>query len=113
VPGFPLLPSTKKARRLLPASHGAMLSSFYEWGNRAAWIAAAIIAVLFFYAVIYAFPNARQVAMQQQRDAIERENRAFCEKYGRLFGTREHTLCAEDLEDIRANERRRTLDNLT
>jgi hypothetical protein len=110
VPGFPLLPSTKKARRLLPASHGAMLSLFYEGGNRAAWIAAAIIAVLFFYAVIYAFPNARQVAMQQQRDAIERENRAFCEKYGRLFGTREHTLCAEDLEDIRANERRRTLD---
>jgi hypothetical protein len=47
-----------------------MLSLFYEWGNRAAWIAAAIIAVLFFYAVIYAFPNARQVAMQQQRDAI-------------------------------------------
>src|SRR5262249_19391529 len=67
-----------------------MLSLFCEWGNRAAWIAAAIIAVLFFYAVIYAFPNARQVAMQQ-RDAIERENRAFCEKCGRLFGIREHT----------------------
>jgi len=28
-----------------------MLSLFYEWGNRAAWIAAAIIAVLFFYAI--------------------------------------------------------------
>ena len=50
--------------------------------------------------------------MQQQRDAIERENRAFCEKYGRLFGIREHTLSAEDLEDIRTNERQRTLDNL-
>ena len=50
--------------------------------------------------------------MQQQRAAIERENRVFCEKYGRLFGTREHTLCAEDLEDIRTNERQRTLDNL-
>jgi len=64
-----------------------MLSLIYEWDNRAAWIAAANIAVLFFYAVIDAFPNARQVAMQQQRDAIERENR-------------------------RANERQRTLDNL-
>ena len=71
-----------------------------------------IIAVLFFDAVIYAFRNARQVAMQQQRDAIERENRAFCEKYGRLFGIREHTLSAEDLEDIRTNERQPTLDNL-
>ena len=41
--------------------------------------------------------------MQQQRDAIERENRAFGEKCGRLFGIREHTLSAEDLEDIRMN----------
>ena len=50
--------------------------------------------------------------MQQQRDAIERENRAFCEKCERLFGIREHTLPAEDLEDIRINERQRILDNL-
>ena len=48
----------------------------------------------------------------QQRDAIERENRAFCEKYARLFGTREHPLCTEDLEDIRVNERQRTFDDL-
>ena len=44
--------------------------------------------------------------------AIEHENRAFCEKCGRLFGIREHTLSAEDLEDIMTNERQRTLDNL-
>ena len=112
MPGFPLLPSTKKARRLLPAKPWGHAEFVLRVGNRAAWIAAAIIAVLFFYAVIYAFPNARQVAMQQQRDAIERENRAFCEKCGRLFGIREHTLSAEDLEDIRTNERQRTLDNL-
>ena len=87
-----------------------MLSLIYKWDNRAAWIAAANIAVLFFYAVIYAFPNARKVAMQQQRDAIERENWAFCEKCERLFGIREHTLSAEDLEDIRTNARQRTLD---
>ncbi len=87
-----------------------MLSSIYEWGNRAGWIAAAVTAVLFFYAVVYAFPNARQIAMQRERDATESENQAFCEKYGMPFGTREHTLCAEDLMDIRANERQRTLD---
>jgi hypothetical protein len=45
--------------------------------------------------------------MQHQRDAIERENRAFCEKCEELFGIREHTLSAEDLEDIRPNERQR------
>ena len=36
--------------------------------------------------------------------------RAFCEKHGMPFGTREHTVCAEDLMDIRANERQRTLE---
>jgi hypothetical protein len=87
-----------------------MLSAIYEWSNRAAWIAAAVTAILFFYAVIYAFPNARLAALQKARDVAEQENRAFCEKHGMPFGTREHTLCAEDLMDIRANERQRTLD---
>jgi hypothetical protein len=86
------------------------LTRIYDWGNRAVWAVAALSALLFFYAVIYAFPNARLTAQQQERDAIEQENRTFCEKHGMPFGTREHTLCAEDLMDIRANERQRTLD---
>ena len=63
-----------------------------------------------FYAIIYTFPNARKIAMQQGREAIEQKNRAFCEAHGMPFGTREHTVCAEDLMDIRATERQRTLD---
>ena len=86
------------------------LALMHEWGNRAAWVAAAVSALLFFYAVAYAFPNARRIALQQEREVVEQENRAFCEKHGMLFGTREHTVCAEDLMDIRANERQRTLD---
>jgi hypothetical protein len=89
-----------------------MLSAIYEWGNRATWIAAAVTAILFFYAVIFAFPNARLAALQQARDVAEQENRAFCGEHGMPFGTREHTLCAEDLMDLRANERQRTLDEL-
>src|SRR5215831_17054752 len=72
--------------------------------------AAAVSALLFFYAVAYAFPNARRIALQQEREVVEQENRAFCETHGMLSGTREHTVCAEDLMDIRANERQRTLD---
>jgi hypothetical protein len=87
-----------------------LLNLTYDWSHRSAWLAAALAALLFFYAVIYAFPNARLTALQQERDALEEENRAFCEKYGMPFGTREHTLCAEDLMDIRANQRQRTLD---
>ena len=88
------------------------LARSFGSGNRVAWIAAAVAAVLFFYAVIYAFPNARLAALQQARYAAEQENRAFCEKHGMPFGTREHTLCAPDLMDIRANEHQRTLDEL-
>jgi len=73
---------------------------------------AAVSALLFLYGAIYAFPNARRAAMQREREIVEQENRAFCEKHGMAFGTREHTVCAEDLMDIRANERQRTLDEL-
>jgi hypothetical protein len=87
-----------------------VLAWAHEWGNQIAWAAAVISAVLFFYAVVYAFPNARLSWLQQARDAAEQENRAFCEKHGLPFGKHEHTVCAEDLMDIRANERQRTLD---
>jgi hypothetical protein len=89
-----------------------VLSWMYDCCNQAAWAAAAASVLLFLYAVVYAFPNARHTALQQERDAIEQENRTFCEKHGMPFGTREHTVCAEDLMDIRANERQRTLDSL-
>jgi hypothetical protein len=78
-----------------------MLSLFYELGNRAWSITVAVTVVLFFYAIIYAFPNTRLAALQQARDVAEQENQAFCEKHGMPFGTREHTVCAEDLMDIR------------
>ena len=112
MPGFPLLPSTKKARRLLPAKPWRHAEFVLRVGQSGGVDRRRNHRGPLFYAVIYAFPNARQVAMRQQRDAIERENRPFCEKCGRLFGIREHTLPAEDLEDIRINERQRTLDNL-
>jgi hypothetical protein len=88
------------------------LAWVHEWGNQVAWAAVVISALLFFYAVVYAFPNARLAWLQQARDAVEQENRAFCEKHGMPFGTLEHTVCAEDLMDIRAHERQRTLDEL-
>jgi hypothetical protein len=80
--------------------------------DRFAWAAVAVSTVLFFYAVGYAFPHARLAAQQQERDAVELESRAFCEKHAMPFGTREHTACLEDLMDIRANERQRTLADL-
>jgi hypothetical protein len=86
------------------------LARVHKCGHQVAWAVAVMSALLFFYAVVYAFPNARLAALQQARDAAEQENRAFCEKHGMPFGTREHTVCAEDLTDIRANERQRTLD---
>jgi hypothetical protein len=76
------------------------------------WAGAAVAALLFIYTAFYAFPNAKLAAQHQQREAIEQESRAFCEKHAMPFGTREHTACLEDLMDIRATERQRALDEL-
>lgn len=43
---------------------------------------------------------------------IEQESRVLCANHGMPFGTREHAACLEDLMEIRANERQRTLDEL-
>lgn len=89
-----------------------MLARVDEYGNQLAWTAAVMGALLLFYAFVYAFPNARRAALEQERAVVEQEGRAFCEKHGMPFESREHTVCAEDLMDIRANERQRTLDEL-
>ena len=89
-----------------------ILSRIHACGNQIVWAGAAVSAILFLYAVVYAFPNARHAALQQEREVVEQENHTFCEKHGMPFGTREHTVCAEDLMDIRANERQRTLNEL-
>ena len=65
------------------------LRRFHDCGNQVAWAAAAMSALLFVYGIIYAFPNARRAALQQEREVVEQENRAFCEKHGMPFGTRE------------------------
>ena len=71
-----------------------VLARVNECGNQLAWAAAVIGALLFFYAVVYAFPNARRAAREQERAVVEQEDGAFCEKHGMPFGTREHTVCA-------------------
>jgi hypothetical protein len=72
------------------------LAWIYDCGNHAAWAAVAASVVLFLYAVVYAFPNARLAALQQAREVVEQENRAFCEKHGMPFGTKS-TRCAQKI----------------
>jgi len=84
----------------------------HDRDDRFAWAAVAVSMVLFFYAVAYAFPHDRLIAKQQEQEAIEQGSRTFCEKHAMPFGSREHTACIEDLIDIRANERQRTLADL-
>jgi hypothetical protein len=88
------------------------LTWMYDWGNRAAWVAAALSLPFFLYVTVYAAPAARLVAQQQEREAIERENIAFCEKHGMPVGTHQYALCAEDLMDIRAKQNRRIVEEI-
>jgi hypothetical protein len=84
------------------------LSWMYDWGNRVAWVAAALSVPFFLYVAVYVAPAEQRIAQQQERDAIERENIAFCEKHGMLVRTREYGLCAEDLTNIRTKQSQRT-----
>jgi hypothetical protein len=84
----------------------------YDWGNRVAWVAAALSIPFFLYAAVYMAPAEQRIAQQQERDAIEPENVVFCEKHGMLVGTREYALCAEDLTDIRRKQSQRTAEEM-
>jgi hypothetical protein len=88
------------------------LTWMYDWGNRAAWVAAALSVPFLLYVAVYAGPAARLVAQQQEREAIERENITFCEKHGMPLGTRQHALCAQDLMEIRAIQNRRLAEDM-
>jgi hypothetical protein len=83
-------------------------SRVYDWGNRIAWLLVALIAPFLLYAAIVADPSARLAAQEQRRQEVERENAAFCEKYGMPVGTAQHDRCAADLMEIRAREDERT-----
>jgi hypothetical protein len=84
----------------------------YDGGNRVAWVAAAVSVPFFLYVAVYMAPAEQRIAQQQERDAIERENIAFCEKHGMLVGTREYALCAEGLMDIRAKQDQRAAEDM-
>jgi hypothetical protein len=88
------------------------LTWMYDWGNRAAWAAAALSVPVFLYVAFYTAPAARLISQQQERDAIERENIAFCVKHGMPVGTGEYALCAEDLMEIRAKQEQRTTEDM-
>ena len=84
----------------------------YDWGNRAAWVAAALSVPFFLYIAVYTAPAAQLILQKQERDVIERENLAFCERHGMPSGTREYARCEEDLMNIRANQDRRTAEDM-
>ena len=76
----------------------------YEWGHRAACLLAALSVPFFFYVAVFGDPSARVIAPQQERQEVERENAAFCEKYGLSAGTPQHADCIADLMTIRARQ---------
>ena len=88
------------------------LTWMYDWGNRAAWVAAALSVPFFLYVAVYTAPAGRLIAQEKEREAIEQENIAFCEKHGMPVGTPEQAPCAEDLMDIRAKHDRRTTQDM-
>jgi len=52
-------------------------------------------------------PQVRAAAERQLAAETAAENRAYCEKWGKRAGTREHAACTLDLDEIRARELKR------
>ena len=100
------------SRIIINECHGERPDLDVRLGNRAAWVAAALSVPFFLYIAVYTAPAAQLILQKQERDAIERENLAFCEKHEMAFGTREYALCADDLMDIRAKQDRRTAEDM-
>ncbi len=64
----------------------------------------AILLALVIYFFIFIAPNLP--AAVRQADSVraannEVENSSYCEKWGMKAGTHEHTLCTEDLQELR------------
>ena len=81
----------------------------YLWGNRAAAVLVALSVP--FFSLCRPFCGRVRPAhrtQEQRRQQIERENAAFCEKYGMQLGTPQHARCAADLIEIRARQDERT-----
>ena len=88
------------------------LTWMYDWGNRVAWLAAALSVPIFIYVAVYMAPAEQRIAQQHEKDAMERENITFCERHGMPVGTGEYALCAQDLMDIRAKQDQRTAEDM-
>jgi hypothetical protein len=80
------------------------LGSMYDWGNRVAWVAAALSVPFFLYVAVYAAPAAKVISQQHEREAIERETSPSAKSTGCPSGPANTPLCANDLTDIRAKQ---------
>ena len=88
------------------------LTWMYDWGNRVAWLAAALSVPIFIYVAVYMAPAEQRTVQQHEKDAIERENITFCERHGMPVATGEYALWVQDLMDIRAKQDQRTAENI-
>ena len=73
----------------------------YDNVELALW--AALLAFVI-YGVTYVAPNLTQAARGAESLRalqIAADNRSYCERWGMKRGTREHTLCTEDLYELR------------
>jgi hypothetical protein len=73
-----------------------------NWAGGAVALAIGLSALLILYANLGVVPATGLAA--QQRDAVQREHRAFCERHGMPVGTHQHSLCLIDLFEMRQRE---------
>ena len=78
-----------------------IVKKVYDWVESALW--AGLTAFVIYFS-IYVAPNLPEIGrrvenIRNMKNAAE--NSSYCEKWGMKRGTREHTLCTMDLQELR------------
>lgn len=76
-------------------------------GHRAVWLLAALSGPFFLYVAVFGEPSVRVIAPEQERQEIERENAASCDKYALPAGTPKRNDYMTDLIPIWAKQNER------
>jgi hypothetical protein len=80
------------------------------------YVACLSLLAAFLVMFIVNFPrilDAQAIAQRQHVLEIAAENRSYCEKWGMKSGTREHTQCTLDLQEIRTRVEQHFSEDMT
>lgn len=88
----------------------SIVSRVYDATEALLWAGLAAFVVYFVAFIAPQIPKNRAILDARRLSAIAAEQGAYCDKWGKHAGTREHALCVLDLQEYRARIERQYAD---